>query len=661
MRKVTSWSVLFLLAASFVAASLLCSCGSGAAATVRSGTTTRSMPTITWLQPAAITNPTPLSAVQLDAIASVPGIFVYTPPIGMVLAAGSQTLSVTFTPTDTTDFNTATASVTLTVNPAAPAKTTPAITWLQPAPITNPAPLSGVQLDAAASVPGTFVYTPPMGTVLAAGPQTLSVTFTPTDTIDFNTATALVTLTVSPAAPAKTIPAVTWLQPAPITNPTPLSATQLDATASVPGTFAYMPPAGTVLAAGTQTLSVTFTPTDTNDYSYAISSVSITVDPAAVGIKLAVADTSNNRVLFYDSPFATNESASLVLGQPNFIEQARNQATANTLSSPTGLAKDSAGNLYVADSGNCRVLQFQPPFVSYMNASLVIGQSQFNYNPENSCYGSPLTSGMFGPSSVALDGQGNLWVTDPNFGRVTEYVPPFTIGMAPTLAIGQPSLESTYACNGENLGKGDTYPSPTSSSLCEPFAATFDSKGDLWVADMANQRVLEFVPPFSTGMAASLELGQPAATAFTSNGFDTISASSLHAPNALTFDSEGNLWVADTSNSRVLKFASPFTNGQAATTVIGQADFTHSTQYGSNPSGNRLYGPVGLTFDTGGNLIVSDNQNNRVLIFVPPFSNGMIAATAIGQPDLTGGAENQGDYSVPTARTLWSPYGAVTF
>jgi hypothetical protein len=74
-----------------------------------------------------------------------------------------------------------------------------------------------------------------------------------------------------------------------------------------------------------------------------------------------------------------------------------------------------------------------------------------------------------------------------------------------------------------------------------------------------------------------------------------------------------------------------------------------------------LYGPVGLTFDTGGNLIVSDNQNNRVLIFVPPFSNGMIAATAIGQPDLTGGAENQGDYSVPTARTLWSPYGAVTF
>src|SRR5579864_9307961 len=79
---------------------------------------------------------------------------------------------------------------------------------------------------------------------------------------------------------SKVTPTINWSPPAPITNPTPLSATQLDATASVAGTFVYSPPAGTVLAAGTQTLSVEFSPTDTADYTNASASVSITVNPA---------------------------------------------------------------------------------------------------------------------------------------------------------------------------------------------------------------------------------------------------------------------------------------------------------------------------------------------------------------------------------------------
>src|SRR5262249_60430571 len=86
------------------------------------------------------------------------------------------------------------ATVPLTVQKAAPT-----ITWPAPAPITFGTPLSATQLNATASVPGTFVYTPPAGTVLNAGPQTLSVTFTPTDSANFTTATATVTLTVQKA------------------------------------------------------------------------------------------------------------------------------------------------------------------------------------------------------------------------------------------------------------------------------------------------------------------------------------------------------------------------------------------------------------------------------------------------------------------------------
>jgi N-acetylneuraminic acid mutarotase len=79
----------------------------------------------------------------------------------------------------------------------------------------------------------------------------------------------------------KTTPTITWAKPAAITYGTALSTTQLNATSKTAGTFAYTPPPGTVLDAGSQTLSTTFTPTDTNDYATATATVSLTVNKAA--------------------------------------------------------------------------------------------------------------------------------------------------------------------------------------------------------------------------------------------------------------------------------------------------------------------------------------------------------------------------------------------
>jgi hypothetical protein len=87
------------------------------------GTAVAGTPTITWAAPAPIVYGTPLSTAQLDATASVPGTFSYSPAAGTVLSVGSHTLSVTFTPTDMTDYTAAMATVTLTVNQAAPAIT----------------------------------------------------------------------------------------------------------------------------------------------------------------------------------------------------------------------------------------------------------------------------------------------------------------------------------------------------------------------------------------------------------------------------------------------------------------------------------------------------------------------------------------------------------
>src|SRR5206468_1642745 len=112
-------------------------------------------PVITWDNPADITYTTLLSGTQLNATADVAGSFRYTPAAGTKLNASTgQALKVDFTPTDTANYNTATKTVSINV-----LKGNPVITWDNPADITYTTLLSGIQLNATADVPGTFVYT----------------------------------------------------------------------------------------------------------------------------------------------------------------------------------------------------------------------------------------------------------------------------------------------------------------------------------------------------------------------------------------------------------------------------------------------------------------------------------------------------------------------
>ncbi len=232
---------------------------------------------ITWAAPAAITYGTALSGAQLNASSTVAGTYAYSPALGTVLPAGSHTLSVTFMPADTANYSTATATVTLGVNQAAPA-----ITWAAPAAITYGTALSGAQLNASSAVGGTYAYSPAPGTVLPAGSHTLSVSFTPADTANYSTAMATVTLGVNQAAPA-----ITWAAPAAITYGTALSGAQLNASSTTPGSFVYSPAAGVVPGTGTQTLTVTFMPADTADYTSATAAVALTVNKATQAITFA--------------------------------------------------------------------------------------------------------------------------------------------------------------------------------------------------------------------------------------------------------------------------------------------------------------------------------------------------------------------------------------
>jgi sugar lactone lactonase YvrE len=194
-----------------------------------------------------------------------------------------------------------------------------------------------------------------------------------------------------------------------------------------------------------------------------------------------------------------------------------------------------------------------------------------------------------------------------------------------SIVIGQPDLTTLTA--GQPA-------SPT--AIGNPTAVAFDSKGDLWVVDNSNNRVLEYKPPFSTGEAASLVIGQ---TSLTGTG-DASPAGGLFGPTGIAFDSSGNLWVTDQGNNRVLEFTAPFSIGQAASVVIGQANFTG---FAPSSTAKGLFEPLGIGFDSKGGLWVVDSANHRVLEYSAPFSIGDTAASmVIGQSGFTTGSSSTG-------------------
>src|SRR5439155_7782553 len=175
-------------------------------------------------------------------------------------AGSNQALTVHFVPTDTANYGTPT-NTTANINVL---QATPTVAWSNPTDITYGTALGATQLNATASVPGTFTYTPAAGAALNAGSnQALTVHFVPTDVANYATPTdTTVHINVLTATPT-----ITWSNPADITYGTALSATQLNATASVAGTFTYSPAAGAAISADSnQALTVHFVPTDAANY-----------------------------------------------------------------------------------------------------------------------------------------------------------------------------------------------------------------------------------------------------------------------------------------------------------------------------------------------------------------------------------------------------------
>jgi uncharacterized protein (TIGR03437 family) len=380
---------------------------------------------------------------------------------------------------------------------------------------------------------------------------------------------------------------------------------------------------------------------------------SVAVDPATGD--LYVADFDSSRVLRFPKPFVnlSRIEPDAVYGQPDFATRIPNSngVTSRSMNGPRGVAFDTQGNLWVADSGNNRLLRFPAGVLNTPNpaADLALGQRDLQSASPNGG-GNVSASGFNLPAALTFDAQSNLYVADYYNTRVLKFPAPVTSNSAATVVYGEKDFTT--------IG---IPPAATSSSMAGPAGVAVDGTGALYVAIPNNNRVLVFAPNAPSGAPATSVLGQPDFTTVTVNtgAFPQASAASLAGVAGLVADSKGDLVVADAANNRVLQFPS---GAKAATRVLGQTDFAGNGPNQIKPGS--INSPFKIAVDYSRApfaLYVSDTNNNRVLVWkdAAHFHTGDPADLVIGQPSLTSAVSNvdSGGTNAPSQTSLSAPRG----
>ena len=278
------------------------------------------------------------------------------------------------------------------------------------------------------------------------------------------------------------------------------------------------------------------------------------------------------------------------------------KATNAPIANPEQTAIDPAGNIYITDTANNRIRRVD---AGTGLITTVAGNGDLGFSGD----GGPAIAAKFNfPSGIALDGTGNLYISDMGNGRIRKV--DALSGIISTVAGNLPGFS------------GDDGPA-ASSRLNAPRGLTFDSAGNLFVADSTNHRIRKVTP---SGLISTVA-GNGEADWAGDNGPATAAA--LNSPRAVTVDSAGNLWIADTFNGRIRRVDA---NGVIRTVNTGN-----------------LGAPRGVAVAANGDLFVSDSGNHRILR-VDGFGNVSIVAG-------TGTAGFSGDGGLATAATLTQPHG----
>ncbi len=254
-------------------------------------------------------------------------------------------------------------------------------------------------------------------------------------------------------------------------------------------------------------------------------------------------------------------------------------ATSASFRYPEGVAVDTAGNLYIADSSNGRIRKVN----TWGTVATVAG----NGEPQFFGDGGPAAVARLGvPSAVRFDGAGNLFVADTGNHRVRKVDPQGTI--------------TTFAGNGINGSGGDGGPA-TAASLSVPYGLAVDAHDNLYVVDRSAHRVRKV-----DGAGTITTVAGDGTAGFSGDGGPATSAS-LRYPNGIAFDTAGNLYVADGHNQRIRRV-----NADGSIETVAGTGVAGYSGDGGPATSARLRYPTGVLVDAAGLLFISDTSNHVV-------------------------------------------------
>lgn len=347
-------------------------------------------------------------------------------------------------------------------------------------------------------------------------------------------------------------------------------------------------------------------------------------------------------------PWDIGQSAEAVFGQSSLTGTGTKTVGQGSLNNPWGMVTDNNGSMFVVDQAAHRILRFDNAATKAngANADGVLGQPDYSSNVWNYSIGgnTPSDRGLQTPTSVALDAAGNLYVVDQANGRVLRF----------NSAVAKANGASADAVLGQ-LNFTSTGFGTTQSTFFTPQAVAVDPSGNLFVADGSNHRVLRFNSASTKANGANADgvLGQ---ANFTTNTKGTA-VDKLDNPISLTVDKNGNLYVGQRGNCRISIFlnASSKANGAPADIVLGKPDFTDASVPASANQSN-IYFPYALAVDQNNNLYVADGAYNRLLIYynAPSKANGAAADAVLGKKDFTSSSSTGA-----AADNVGQPYGVA--